>query len=168
MGTLIDELLAFSKLGRKELQRTTINMNQLVESVMADMDKTLTDKTEIKIGKLPDLRADYGMFRQVMFNLLANALKYSSKKEQPVVEIFAEKIHDEIIFSVKDNGAGFNMKYYDKLFGVFQRLHKQSEFEGVGVGLAIVERVITKHGGKLWAESKLNEGAVFKFSFTIT
>ena len=168
MGTLIDELLALSKLGRKGVQLTKINMNELVEGVIAHMDKSLTNRAEIKISKLPNVQADYGMFRQVMFNLIANALKYSSKKEHPIVEIFSEKKQDEFIFSVKDNGAGFDMRYYDKLFGVFQRLHRQSEFEGVGVGLAIVLRIISKHGGKVWAEGKVNEGAVFKFSLAIT
>jgi len=113
------------------------------------------------------MEADYGLLRQVMLNLISNALKYSSKKEHPIVEIFSEEKDGEIVFSVKDNGAGFDMKYYDKLFGVFQRLHKQNEFEGVGVGLAIVHRVITKHGGKVWAQGKVNEGARFNFSLTI-
>lgn len=168
MGTLIDELLAFSKLGRKEVHCTKIDMNELVEGVMADMDKSLMDRAEIRINRLPVVRADYGMFRQLMFNLIANALKYSSKKEHPIVELSSEEREGEIVFSVKDNGAGFDMKYYDKLFGVFQRLHKQSEFDGVGVGLAIVQRIITKHGGKVWAEGKVNEGAVFKFSLITT
>jgi PAS domain S-box-containing protein len=164
MGKLIDELLAFSKLGRKEVLRTKINMNELVKGVIEEMDKSLTNKAEIKISKLHNLNADYTMIRQVMFNLIANALKYSSKKEHPIIELFSEEKQGQIVFSVKDNGAGFDMNYYDKLFGVFQRLHKQSEFEGIGVGLAIVYRVITKHGGKVWAEGKVNEGAVFKFS----
>ncbi len=168
MGTLIDELLAFSKLGRKEVHCSKIDMNELVESVIADMDKSLTNRAEIRISTLPVVRADYGMFRQLIFNLIANALKYSSKKEHPIIELFSEEREGEIVFSVKDNGAGFDMKYYDKLFGVFQRLHKQSEFDGVGVGLAIVQRVITKHGGKVWAEGRVNEGAVFKFSLLTT
>ncbi|MBK5214990.1 MAG: HAMP domain-containing protein [Flavobacteriaceae bacterium] len=168
MGTLIDELLAFSQLGRKEVQRTKINMNELVESVLIDMDKSFAHKAEIKIGKLHQMEADYGLLRQVMLNLISNALKYSSKKEHPIIEIFSEEKQGEIVFSVKDNGAGFDMKYYDKLFGVFQRLHKQNEFVGLGVGLAIVQRVITKHAGKVWAEGKVNEGATFNFSLTIT
>ena len=167
MGMLIDELLGFSQLGRKEVQLRKINMNELVESVFIDMDKSFTHKAEIKIGKLYEVEADFGLLRQVMFNLISNALKYSSKKEQPIIEVFSEEKNGDIVFSLKDNGAGFDMKYYDKLFGVFQRLHKQKEFEGVGVGLAIVERIISKHGGKVWAEGKVNEGAQFNFSLTI-
>jgi len=167
MGMLIDELLGFSQLGRKEVQLRKINMNELVESVFIDMDKSFTHKAEIKIGKLHEVEADFGLLRQVMFNLISNALKYSSKKEQPIIEVFSEEKNGDIVFSLKDNGAGFDMKYYDKLFGVFQRLHKQKEFEGVGVGLAIVERIISKHGGKVWAEGKVNEGAQFNFSLTI-
>ncbi|MHB8261657.1 MAG: sensor histidine kinase [Bacteroidia bacterium] len=166
MGTLIDDLLAFSKLGRKEVQRAKINMNELVEGVFIDLAKSFTHKAEIKIGKLHPLEADYGLMHQVMFNLISNAIKYSSKKEHPLVEIFSEQKNDEVIFSVKDNGAGFDMKYYDKLFGVFQRLHAQEEFDGVGVGLAIIQRIIAKHGGKVWAEGKVNEGAQFNFSVT--
>lgn len=164
MGTLIDELLAYSKLGRKEVKRTIINMNELVEGVVTDMDKSYTEKAEIKIGTLHQVNADYGLLRQVMFNLISNALKYSSKKVHPIVEIFSGEKNGEVIISVKDNGAGFDMRYYDKLFGVFQRLHKQNEFEGVGVGLAIVHSVIIRHGGKVWAEGKVNEGAIFNFS----
>jgi len=167
MGTLIDDLLAFSQLGRKEVKYTKINMNELVEDVLIDLDKLFTNKAEIKIGKLPHVKADRSLLKQVMVNLISNALKYSSKKEHPIVEIFSEKKQGEIVFSVKDNGTGFDMKYYDKLFGVFQRLHKQNEFEGVGVGLAIVQRVIAKHGGKVWAEGKVDEGAIFNFSLTI-
>lgn len=168
MGILIDELLTFSQLGRKEIQYTKINMNELVDNIVNDMDKVLTDKAEIKIGRLHQVKGDVGLLRQVMVNLISNALKYSSKKELPIVEIFSEEKQGEIVFSVKDNGAGFDMRYYDKLFGVFQRLHKQNEFEGVGVGLAIVQRVINKHGGKVWAEGKLNEGATFNFTLTKT
>ncbi len=166
MGTLIDDLLAFSKLGRKEVQHAKINMNELVEGVFIDMAKSFSHKAEIKIGKLHHVKADYGLLYQVMFNLISNAIKYSSKKKNPVVEIFSEEKNGEIVFSVKDNGAGFDMKYYDKLFGVFQRLHKESEFEGVGVGLAIVQRIIAKHEGKVWGEGKVNEGAQFNFSLT--
>lgn len=168
MGTLIDDLLAFSKLGRKEVRKTEIDMNELTEGVLFDLSKSIKHCAEIKIGKLHKVTADYSLLRQVMFNLISNAVKYSSRKENPFVEIVSEENNGEIIFSVKDNGAGFDMKYYDKLFGVFQRLHNQKEFEGVGVGLAIVQRVITKHGGKVWAEGKVNEGAVFNFSLIIT
>lgn len=167
MATLIDELLAFSRLGRKELQKMEINMNELTKATITELNKSIAHTAKINIGKLHKVKADYGLLQQVMFNIISNAIKYSSKKEHPFVEIFSEQKNDEVIFSVKDNGAGFDMRYYDKLFGVFQRLHKQNEFDGVGVGLAIVQRIIAKHGGKVWAEGKVNEGAQFNFSLTI-
>ena len=166
MGTLIDDLLAFSRLGRKEILNKEINMNELTKGVISEMNKSISHNAKIKIGKLHNIKADYGLIHQVMFNLISNAVKYSSKKEKPVVEIFSEEKPGEIIYSVKDNGAGFNMQYSDKLFGVFQRLHSQDEFEGTGVGLAIVQRIISKHGGHVWGEGKINEGAVFNFSMT--
>jgi light-regulated signal transduction histidine kinase (bacteriophytochrome) len=164
MGILIDDLLSFSRLGRKEIQMTEIDMNEMTEGIMIELSKSMTLKAKIKIDKLHEVKADYGLLRQVMFNLISNAVKYSSKKENPVVEISSEEKNDEIIFSVKDNGAGFDMQYADKLFGVFQRLHSQDEFEGTGVGLAIVQRIISRHNGRSWAEGKVNEGAVFYFS----
>lgn len=167
MATLIDELLAFSRLGRKELQKKEIDMNELTKATLIELNKSITHNAKINIGKLHKVKADYGLLQQVMFNLISNAIKYSSKKEHPLVEIFSEQKNDEVILSIKDNGAGFDMRYYDKLFGVFQRLHKQNEFEGIGVGLAIIHRIIVKHGGKIWAEGKVNEGAVFNFSLTI-
>lgn len=164
MGTLIDDLLAFSRLGRKEIQKTEVDMNDLVKSVIAEISKSMKHSAKIKINKLPKVNVDYGLVYQVVFNLVSNAVKYSSKKEEPVVEIYSEERSDETIFSIKDNGAGFDMKYSDKLFGVFQRLHTEDEFEGTGVGLAIVQRVVNKHGGKVWALGQVNEGAVFNFS----
>ena len=164
MGTLIDDLLAFSKLGRKEVQKKEIDMNELIEGVLFDLNKSVKHCAEIKIGKLHKVTADYSLLFQVMFNLISNAVKYSSKKENPVVEIFSEENNGEIIFSIKDNGAGFDMQYANKLFGVFQRLHSEKDFEGTGVGLAIVQRVIAKHNGRVWAEGSVNEGAVFNFS----
>lgn len=168
MGTLIDNLLSFSRLGRKDIQRTEVDMNELVEGVIIDLNKSLTYKAEIKTGKLPKVKVDYGLLHQVMFNLISNAIKYSSKKDKPVVEIYSEENDNEIIFSVKDNGAGFDMRYADKLFGVFQRLHSEVEFEGTGVGLAIIQRIISKHNGKVWAIGKVNEGATFSFSLPRT
>jgi PAS domain S-box-containing protein len=168
MGTLIDDLLSFSRLGRKELQRTDINMNELVEGVLIDMNKVSPCKAEIKIDKLHRVKADYGLLHQVVYNLISNAVKYSSKREHPLVEISSEENDQEIIYTIKDNGAGFDMKYVNKLFGVFQRLHTQDEFEGTGVGLAIVQRIIAKHGGRIWAEARVNQGATFKFSLQKT
>jgi PAS domain S-box-containing protein len=164
MGTLIDELLSFSRLGRKELQRTSVQMNMLVTDVLSEVGKSLPHSAEINLGQLHNIKGDQGLIRQVMVNLISNAVKYSYKKQNPVVHILSENKNGEIIFSVKDNGAGFDMRYANKLFGVFQRLHSQDEFEGTGVGLAIVQRIVTKHGGKVWAEGKINEGATFNFS----
>ena len=167
MGTLIDNLLDFSRLGRKDVNKTDIDMNELTEGVLIEMNKSGSYKAKIKIGKLHRVYADYGLLHQIMFNLISNAVKYASKKEKPVVEISSEEKNGEIIFAVKDNGAGFDMRYVDKLFGVFQRLHSQDEFEGIGVGLAIVQRVIAKHNGRVWAKGKVNEGATFYFSLTV-
>jgi light-regulated signal transduction histidine kinase (bacteriophytochrome) len=166
MGALIDDLLTFSRLGKKELQKTKINMNELVEGALIDIDKILTHNAKIKIGKLHKVNADYGLLHQVVFNLISNAIKYSSKKEEPVIEISSVEKSNEITFSIKDNGAGFDMKYVDKLFGVFQRLHSQEEFEGTGVGLAIVQRIVAKHGGRVWAKGKVDTGATFSFTLT--
>ncbi len=164
MGTLIDELLAFSRLGRKEIQKANLPMNKLTEEALAVFNKSALHHAEIKLKQLHNAKGDYSLLHQVMFNLISNAVKYSSKNKNPVVEISSEQKNGEIIFSVKDNGAGFDMRYANKLFGVFQRLHSQEEFEGTGVGLAIVQRIILKHGGKVWAEGKVNEGATFNFS----
>ena len=164
MATLIDDLLSFSRLGRKDLRKSEIDTNELVEGILNEINQTTSNSPQIKIGQLHQVTGDYGLIRQVLFNLISNAFKYSSKKEAPVIEIFSEEENGEIIFSVKDNGAGFDIKYADKLFGVFQRLHSQEEFDGTGVGLAIVHRIITKHKGRIWAEGKVGQGAAFYFS----
>jgi PAS domain S-box-containing protein len=166
MGTLIDDLLAFSRLGRKEIQKTEVEMNQLIESVINETNKSITHKAKINTAHLHKVKADYNLLHQVMFNLVSNAIKYSSKGENPVVRISSEEKNGNIVFSVNDNGVGFDMQYSDKLFGVFQRLHSYEEFKGTGVGLAIVQRIITKHGGKVWAEGIVNKGATFHFSLT--
>jgi signal transduction histidine kinase len=164
MSTLIDDLLEFAKLGRKDVNRTQIDMNELTSAVLADINKAGNcQATFIIQKKLHPVFADYGLMTQVMVNLLSNAIKYSSKIEKPVVEVSSYEQDGDVIFSVKDNGAGFNMEYANKLFRVFQRLHTQSEFEGTGVGLSLVYRIIKKHGGRIWAEAKVNEGATFKF-----
>jgi PAS domain S-box-containing protein len=163
MSMLIDDLLAFSHLGRKELNKKEVNMDQLTSSVLFDISKSITHEAKIKVNPLHPVFADYALLYQVMFNLISNAIKYSSKKDNPLVEILSEEKNGDIVFSVRDNGAGFDMQYVDKLFGVFHRLHSQEEFSGTGIGLAIVQRVIDKHRGKVWGEGKVNEGAVFNF-----
>jgi PAS domain S-box-containing protein len=168
MGTLIDDLLAFSRMGRKEIGRVPVDFNKLVESVLVDIRQAAPEKTKITLQPLPNTQCDPSLLSQVYINLISNAVKYSAKKENPEVEIGAEEKEEEIVYYVKDNGAGFDMQYAHKLFGVFQRLHSNEEFEGTGVGLAIVQRIIVKHGGKVWAEGIPGNGAVFYFSLPKT
>ena len=167
MGKLIDDLLCFSRLGRKELQKTRTDMTVLVQNTVRDISRTGVRNAEIKLGDLHAVDADPALMAQVLVNLIGNAIKYSSKKEQPVIEITSELAGNEVVFYVKDNGAGFDDRYADKLFGVFQRLHSADEFEGTGVGLAIVHRIIDKHGGRVGADGKINEGATFYFSIPV-
>jgi PAS domain S-box-containing protein len=168
MGVLIDDLLAFSRLGRQPLATRQIEMNALVEEAVAEVRNAgAYDGAEVLVATLPGVLGDPVLLRQVWVNLLSNALKYSSTRASPKIEvgfIAAAKPHDHLTYFVKDNGVGFDMRYYDKLFGVFQRLHSVGEFPGTGVGLAIVHRVVTQHGGKVWAEAELDNGATFFFS----
>jgi len=164
MATIIDDLLAFSKLGRKEIQMKEVNFNELVDEVLLEMTNAGKSKADIKINTLENVPADYSLLRQVWVNLLSNAIKYSSKKEHPQIEVGCMVSDNEVIYFVKDNGAGFNKAHMHKLFGVFQRLHTTNEFEGTGIGLAIAHRIVSKHGGRIWAESKINEGATFYFA----
>jgi PAS domain S-box-containing protein len=163
MGGLIDDLLAFARLGRQEVRKTNVDMGKLVDMVIQDLHKSSPHQAKIRIGPLHEVKADYGLLYQVMLNLISNAIKYSSKKEDPFVEISSSENEAGIVFHIRDNGTGFDMNYAHKLFGVFQRLHKQEEFEGTGVGLAIVRRIIDKHGGRVWANGKVGEGADFYF-----
>ena len=165
MGALIDDLLTFSRLGRQTLTRSPLDMNALVQEVIAETLQTHQGTTPtIEVGFLPPVEADRALMRQVWVNLISNALKYSSKSPSPLIEVEGRRGPTEILYSVRDNGAGFNMAYYKKLFGVFQRLHSGDEFKGTGVGLAIVQRLVTRHGGKVRAEGKVGEGATFYFS----
>ncbi|MCG9792104.1 ATP-binding protein [Flavobacterium algicola] len=165
MGQLIDDLLAFSRLGRQNIVLVPVDMVKMIDSLIEDAKLFSNGKeTQIIYNDLLDLKGDGSMLKVVMTNLLSNAVKYSSKKEAITIEIGSYAEENNIIYFVKDNGVGFDMAYSDKLFGVFQRLHSMAEFEGTGVGLAIVHRIITKHGGKIWAESKPDEGATFYFS----
>lgn len=165
MGQLIDDLLAFSRLGKKELVKADVDMRQLCESVCEELLQNETPgKYRVDIQELPATRADAGLIKQALANLLGNAIKYSSKKEKPEITVGFGMRDGEPVYFVQDNGAGFSMAYADKLFGVFQRLHSLEEFEGTGVGLALVKRIIDKHKGRLWAESEENKGAVFYFT----
>jgi signal transduction histidine kinase/type II secretory pathway pseudopilin PulG len=165
MGRLIDDLLAFSRLGRQEVKKQVVNMNTQVQGVFSELQQAAGKrKIEFKLADLPTAQADASLIHQVWSNLLSNALKYSSHKETAIIEVGATSDDHETIYFVKDNGAGFDMTYVDKLFGVFQRLHDQNEFEGTGVGLAIVKRIVARHGGRVWAEGKIDHGATMYFT----
>ncbi|MEP6582851.1 MAG: PAS domain S-box protein [Ginsengibacter sp.] len=165
MGQLIDDLLTFSRMGRQELVKAGIDTNSLVEEVINSIDKKENGiAIDWNIHELPDVKADINTIRQVWVNYISNAIKYSSKKTKPIIEIGSHRENGQTVFFVKDNGVGFNEKYGDKLFKVFQRLHGATEFEGTGVGLAIVDKIISKHEGKVWAKGEVNKGACFYFS----
>ncbi|MFD2145757.1 sensor histidine kinase [Mucilaginibacter antarcticus] len=165
MGNLIDDLLAFSKLGRKQVTVSEIDMNDLVHLVTEELMNDVPDlKPVFKITPLIPANGDRSLIKQVWINLISNAIKYSKYKKEITVEIGAYKKDKFVVYYVKDFGAGFDMEYYDKLFGVFQRLHSQEEFEGTGIGLAIVQKVVDRHHGKVWAESELDKGTTFYFS----
>lgn len=167
MGNLIDDLLAFSRLGKKELKKVDIDMLELANAALYDIGKIEKHHATVKIENMYPVKADYALLTQVFVNLISNAIKYSSKKEKPIVEISSEIKGNDVIYCVADNGEGFNMQYAHKLFGVFQRLHSMEEFPGTGVGLAIVQRIIVKHGGKIWAEAEIGVGAKFYFSLPL-
>ena len=168
MTQLIEDMLQFSRTGRMELTFSRVDMEQLAHAVVEELRAGDSDsKLQIEIGPLPPAHGDSAMLRQVFVNLLSNAIKFSCKNETPKVMVGGAIQGDEIVYHVKDNGAGFNMQYADKLFGVFQRLHSINEFEGTGIGLAIVKRIITRHGGRVWAEGKVNEGATVYFALPL-
>ncbi|WP_017730171.1 sensor histidine kinase [Nafulsella turpanensis] len=165
MSEMIRSMLLFSRQANAELIKTEVDMNKIVHAVIDDIGTYKTiDHFRIKIDKLPLIEGDSNMLKQVWVNFISNAIKYSQKEEQPVIEVGASEENEDVVFYVKDNGAGFDMKNYDKLFGVFQRLHSAKDFEGTGVGLAIVKRIVERHGGKVWAESVLGKGSTFFFS----
>ena len=165
MGQLIDDLLAFSRLGRKGMSISEIDMGVLAKEVFEQLQLGETERTvRLNIDTLPPANGDRAMIREVFVNLLSNAMKFRKPREVPVIEVTGAVDGNETVYSVKDNGVGFDMKYADKLFQVFQRLHSAEEFEGTGIGLALVQRIIHRHGGRVWAEGKVNKGATFYFS----
>jgi two-component system sensor histidine kinase/response regulator len=168
MITLINSLLDLSRLGKKEIRKTIVNTNELVKEVLGELLQNPSDKrVHAKINNLPDAYGDAELLKIVFINLLSNAIKYSGKKDEPFIEIGSIIEGDKNIYYVKDNGTGFDMAYKNKLFGVFQRLHRSDEFEGTGAGLAIVQRIVTRHGGTVWAESEVEKGATFYFSLPV-
>ena len=165
MANLIDDLLAFSRMGRQDIIKTKINTDEIVKVIINELTPD-NGKTNIEwvIQSLPVIRGDINTIRQVWINLIANAIKYSRNKKHPRIEIGVFDRAEQTIFFIKDNGVGFDEQYKDKLFKVFQRLHSTTEFEGTGVGLALVDKIISKHGGKVWAEGEVGKGACFYFS----
>lgn len=165
MGKLIEDLLAFSRLSRKEIHKSEIDLKSMFKSMYFEITTpSEREKIDLRIGDLENCFGDTSMMRQVVANLLSNAIKYSSGKSPQIIEVFSKREDQKLVYFVKDNGAGFDMRYKDKLFGVFQRLHSASEFEGTGVGLANVQRIIHRHEGEVGAESTIGEGATFWFS----
>ena len=163
MGSLIDELLTLSRIGMKDIQITSINMNELVHTVLEELTE-MKGKSMVTVDSLTTGQGDIALIKQVLVNLISNAFKYSTKKENPMIEIGCHTEDGEVQYYIKDNGVGFDMEYSNKLFGVFQRLHDPQEYQGTGVGLAIVKRIIIRHGGRVWAEGKEGDGATFYFS----
>ncbi len=167
MGQLIDDLLAFSRLGRKEIAAAPVDMRELAQAVSEDARRTEAARRgslDIRIDPLPLARGDRALLRQVLGNLVQNAVKFTRGKDSARIEVGSRPDGGQTVYYVKDNGAGFDPRYADKLFGVFQRLHRTEEFEGTGVGLAIVKRIVQRHGGRVWAEGKIDEGATFYFT----
>ena len=169
MGQLIDDLLVFSRMGRQDMLRTTVNLDQLVKTVLHDLRLDLQGRTiSWTMHPLPSVSGDPAMLRQVFMNLISNALKFTATRSEAKIEIgVARQSSVEAEVFVRDNGVGFDMQYVDKLFGVFQRLHRNDEFEGTGIGLANVRRIIHRHGGRTWAEGALDQGATFYFSLPL-
>ncbi|HAD05496.1 MAG: hypothetical protein A2091_03610 [Desulfuromonadales bacterium GWD2_61_12] len=165
MNELMNALLAFSRLGRAELRLAPVEMTALAEAVFGEL-TTQAERARIdfRLHPLPRVAGDPALLRQVWVNLLANAIKFSAKKERATISVDARSEGTEYIFSVQDNGAGFDMRYADKLFGIFQRLHSDKEFAGTGIGLSIVQRIVQRHGGRVWGESAPEAGAIFYFT----
>jgi two-component system sensor kinase len=165
MGQLIDDLLTFSRLGRTQLSAVTLDIGGLIREIWEELmtlnpDRRLT----LKIAEIPPCRGDRGLIKQVLVNILANAIKFTRGRDEALIEAGGYRKDGEIVYYVRDNGVGFDMQYHDKMFGVFQRLHSAEEFEGTGVGLAIVHRIIHRHEGRIWAEGEVDRGACFFFS----
>lgn len=169
MSQLIDDILKFSRTGRLEITFTEIDMEKMAHTVVEELQPSIANnKLQLEIGHIPAATGDSAMMHQVFVNLLSNAIKFSRTRETPRIQVGATVQDRETTYFVRDNGVGFDMHYADKLFGVFQRLHGMEEFEGTGIGLAIVKRIVTRHGGRVWAEGKIDQGATFYFALPTT
>ncbi|HTF05023.1 MAG TPA: ATP-binding protein [Bacteroidia bacterium] len=165
MSNLIDSLLDLSRMGKKEIKKKEIDMNKLFREIFEELGgEAKNEKFTLTIQDLPNVQGDFELLKRVGTNLLSNAIKYSARKEKPVITVGVEVHENEFVFFVEDNGAGFNMEYKNKLFGIFQRLHQVDEFEGTGIGLAIVQRIVIRSGGRVWAKGEVDKGATFYFS----
>ncbi len=168
MGKLIDDLLSFSRTTRVELRKVRVRLDDIIQGVLHEMKPDIKDREiEWTIGPMPQVEGDPALLHQVFYNLISNALKYTRTRPYTKIEMGSTQTENEFVIFIRDNGVGFDPRYAQKLFGVFQRLHRASEFEGTGIGLANVRRIITRHGGRTWAESELEEGATFFFSLPL-
>jgi light-regulated signal transduction histidine kinase (bacteriophytochrome) len=169
MGQLIDDLLAFCRIGRKAVESMEVDMHAMARAVFDELVQLEPErKLTLNLHPLPTVRGMPAMLRQVWVNLIGNAIKFTKERDVGLIEIDSRKGEDgELIYSVKDNGVGFDMRYAEKLFGVFQRLHAAHEFPGTGVGLAIAKRILQRHGGRIWVEAEIDKGAIFSFALPI-
>jgi PAS domain S-box-containing protein len=166
MSHIIEDLLALAKYSRSEPDLAPINMSNLFATVWENLRRSTNHNTLLTLHDLPVVNGDASMVEQVVVNLLSNAVKYSAKSDAPAVEVGAKLLDGKVTFFIHDNGAGFDMQYYHRLFGVFERLHNMNDFEGTGIGLFLVKRIVEKHGGTVWAQAKVNEGATFYFTLS--
>jgi len=168
MGSLIDDLLAFSRISRAEAHYSIVSLQQIVQEAVAEARQDANGRNIVwRVKALPEWYGDRSMLRLVVINLISNAVKFTRTRSEPEIEIgCSERKNDHVVLFVRDNGVGFDMKYSNKLFGVFQRLHPQEAFEGTGIGLATVQRIVHRHGGRIWAEGKVEGGATFYFSLS--
>jgi light-regulated signal transduction histidine kinase (bacteriophytochrome) len=166
MGRLVDDLLQFSRMGRQALNTQAVNTTAVAQRALDQLQPLLEGRqVELTIGELPPVDGDPALLQQVFVNLIGNAIKYTKGREPARIEVGARvESTGEVVYFVRDNGAGFDMRYAHKLFGVFQRLHRSDEYEGTGVGLALVHRIVAKHGGRIWPEAAVGEGATFFFT----
>ena len=165
-GRLVDDLLNLSRVGRAPTTEETVDLNQIIDDVRAELRlETACRQIEWRIAPLPPAHGDAGLIKQVFANLISNAVKYTRPRPLALIEIGQEEVEGGQAIFIRDNGVGFNMQYAGKLFGVFQRLHREEEFEGTGVGLATVKRIVQLEGGRIWAQAELDKGATFRFTF---